>query len=157
MKPLPYCSKFLPVCFLIIVLCTTKSKAQSYGLGFYSHEVVADQRTSLDLFPDKAFTVSQNFRLSFEISFLQERIDYFGYIFRIIENGNRNIDLIYNKRDLVPDGSAEDHNHFKLVIGDRFTKVAFDVPQKQLLTQWNKLILEFDVEHDQLILYINQN
>jgi two-component SAPR family response regulator len=157
MKPPPYCYKLIPACFLIIILCTRESKGQSYGLGFYSHNVVADQRTSLDLFPEQGFSASQNFRLSFEMAFLQDKIDYFGYILRIIENENRNIDLIYNKRNLVPDSATEDHNHFKLVIGDRFTKIGFDVPQHQLLNQWNKLVIEFDFGHDQILLYINQN
>jgi DNA-binding SARP family transcriptional activator len=157
MKPLFYCNKLIPACFLIIVLCTAESKGQSYGLGFYSHEVVADQRTSLDLFPGKGFLASKSFKLSFEIAFLQDKIDYFGYIFRIIENGNRNIDLIYNKRNLVPDSSTEDHNHFKIIMGDHFSKISFNILQKQLLNQWTKITMDFDFERDQLILYVNQN
>ena len=157
MKPLFYCNKLISVCFLVIVLCTTESKGQSYGLGFYSHEVFADQRTSLDLFPGKGFLASKNFKLSFEMAFMQDKIDYFGYIFRIIENGNRNIDFIYNKRNLIPDSSAEDHNHFKIILGDHFSKISFNVLQKQLLNQWSKITMDFDFDHDQLTLYINQN
>ncbi|MGN8068535.1 galactose oxidase [Mucilaginibacter sp. 22184] len=156
MKLPSYCYKFTISCFLIIILCHLKIWGQqSYGLGFYSHEVVADQRTSLDLFPGQGFTPTQNFRLSFEISFLPDQIDYFGYIFRIIENSNRNIDLIYNKRDMVEDGPDTDHNHFKLVVDDRFTKIGFDIPQKRLLSQWSKVVLEFDIDHDQLLLNVN--
>jgi len=156
MKLSTYCYKFFPFCFLIIILCDLKSWGQqSYGLGFYSHEVVADQRTSLDLFPGQGFSPAQNFRLSFEISFLPDQIDYFGYIFRIIENGNRNIDLIYNKRDMVADAPDADHNHFKLVIDGRFTKIGFDISQKQLLSKWNKIVLEFDINQNQLLLYVN--
>ena len=156
MKLSTYCYKFIPFCFLIIILCDLKSWGQqSYGLGFYSHDVVADQRTSLDLFPEQGFAPAKNFRLSFEISFLPDQIDYFGYIFRIIENGNRNIDLIYNKRDMVTDGPNVDHDHFKLVVDDRFTKIGFDILQKQLLSQWSKVVLEFDIDHDQLLIYVN--
>ncbi|MBB6110005.1 hypothetical protein SAMN05421821_108188 [Mucilaginibacter lappiensis] len=157
MKLPSYCYKFTLFCFLIIILFNLKGWGQqSYGLGFYSHDVVADQRTSLDLFPGQGFSPAQNFRLSFEVSFLPDKVDYFGYIFRIIENGSRNIDLIYNKRDMVTDAPDTDHDHFKLVIDDRFTKIGFDILQKQLLSQWNKIILEFDIDHDQLLLYVNE-
>jgi hypothetical protein len=39
--------------------------------------------------------------------------DYFGYIFRIIENDKRNIDLIYNKRRLTPASVTEAPNQTK--------------------------------------------
>ncbi len=156
MKLSSHCYRFISLCFLIIILCCLKGWGQqSYGLGFYSHEVVADQRTSLDLFPEEGFSPAQNFRLSFEVFFLPDQIDYFGYIFRLIENSNRNIDLIYNKKDMVTDAPDADHNHFKLILGDRFTKIGFDISQKQLLSGWSKITLEFDLEHDQLILYVN--
>lgn len=156
MKLSSHCYRFISLCFLIIILCCLKGWGQqSYGLGFYSHEVVADQRTSLDLFPEEGFSPAHNFRLSFEVFFLPDQIDYFGYIFRIIENSNRNIDLIYNKRDMVTDAPDADHNHFKLILGDRFTKIGFDISQKQLLSGWSKITLEFDLDHDQLILYVN--
>lgn len=156
MKFPSYCYKFIFLCFLIIILCNVKSWGQqSYGLGFYSHEVVADQRTSLDLFPEQGFAPARNFRLSFEVSFFPDQIDYFGYIFRIIENGTRNIDLIYNKRDMVADAPDTDHNHFKLVVDDRFTKIGFDILQKHLLSEWSKIVLEFNFDHDQLLLDVN--
>jgi two-component SAPR family response regulator len=149
--------KLIPLSFFLIFLCTAKSKGQSYGLGFHSHDVVADQRTALDLFPDKGLEISKNFRLSFELSFQPDQADYFGYIFRIIENETRNIDLIYNKRKFIPDSPTEDHDHFKLVTGDRFSKIGFHISLKQLLEQWNKIILEFDFDHDRLIVYANGN
>jgi DNA-binding SARP family transcriptional activator len=159
MKSHCYCFKFFFVSFLIIQLCTTESKGQSYGLGFLSHGVVADQRTALDLFPDKGITITNNFQLSFEISFLPDQLDYFGYIFRIIENNNRNIDLIHDKRSFLPNryASSENKNHFRLVIGDHFTKISFNLTKEQLFNQWNKLTLKFDYNHDQLILYTNHS
>jgi len=155
MKSIPFCSKSLFLCCLIGIFSITKSKGQSNGLSFHSHAVVADQRTSLDLFPQEALSVTKNFSLSFEIGFLPEEKDYFGYIFRIIENEKRNIDLIYNKRKLIPDLATEDPNHFKMVIGDRFSKIAFNIPIEQLVNQWSKVDLEFDFDNDQLLLSVN--
>jgi DNA-binding SARP family transcriptional activator len=137
------------------MLLTLTAKSQSYGLGFLSHDVVADQRTSLDLFPKRGYASSGNFKISFEMSFLPDMGDYYGYIFRIVENGQRNIDLIHNQRNFGIDASPSDKNHFKLVINDHFTHIAFSIDEPKLLNQWNKFTLLFDYEQDRLILEVN--
>ena len=132
-----------------------RCEAQTYGLGFFSHEVVADRRTSLDLFPDKGFNSSRDFQISFDMSFLPDKKDYFGYIFRLIENGNRNIDLLFNKRNLTG-ASPTDPNHFKLVVGDQFTSIGFNIPPDQLLNHWTRITLDFDVEKNRIIVEVNK-
>jgi len=127
---------FLLICFLgssgLVNLC----RAQSYGLGFDSYEVVQDKRTGLDLSPDNTFCFQNDFELSFELAFLSDKKTYFGYIVRLIENDKQNIDLIY-------DNSA-DKKHFKLVIGDKFSPVSFDFPNVDLYKKWNKITLKFN-------------
>ncbi|MDB4999892.1 MAG: hypothetical protein JWR76_969 [Mucilaginibacter sp.] len=137
------------------MLLTLTAKSQSYGLGFLSHEVVADQRTSLDLFPKGGYASSGSFKISFEMSFLSDMSDYYGYIFRIVENGQKNIDLIHDKRDFRPGASPAVNNHFKMVINDHFTHIAFSIDDRKLLNKWNKFTLSFDYEQDRLILEVN--
>ncbi|WP_183576848.1 galactose oxidase [Mucilaginibacter sp. X5P1] len=116
---------------------------QNYGLGFSSHEVFQDKRTSLDLCTNKSLCLNGNFDLSFDLSFLPYRATYFGYIVRIIDDDDRNFDLIY---------SAEDSkNHFNVIAGDKLTNIKFDIPLNKLFSQWNKLNILFDVEKDQLV------
>jgi len=144
------------VCFLFIIdLFCQNTYSQSYGLGFYSHEKVADQRTSLELFPDKGYTASGNFDVSFQMSFLPEHQDYYGYIFRIVADGKTNFDLIYNKRDSRPDVAGEDNRHFKLIIDDHFTNIAFHVDQKELESRWTTFRLLFDIDKNRITLYVN--
>jgi len=131
-------------CFLFIfTILTGDSYGQSYGLAFSSHEVFQDKRTSLDLSPDKTLCFKDNFDISFDLSFIPNHIIYFGYIVRIIEDDNRNIDLVYN--------AQANKKHFNIIVGDRLTNIAFDIDK--LFDQWNHLRIKFDTEHDRIILY----
>ncbi|MCF0041105.1 galactose oxidase [Dyadobacter fanqingshengii] len=111
--------------------------AQSYGLGFESFESVQDKRTGLDLSPDKPLCFDENFEISFEVSFLKHKKNYFGYIVRLIENDRKNIDILY-------DNSSLNRDRFKVVIGDKFSKIAFDIDETSLYQNWNKIRLVFD-------------
>ncbi|MDQ6478855.1 galactose oxidase [Dyadobacter sp. LHD-138] len=127
---------FLFFVFLMIPGFIHFCPAQSYGLGFDSYEVVQDKRTGLDLSPDNTFCFNNDFVLSFELSFLSDKKTYFGYIVRLIENDKQNIDLIYD--------NSTDNQHFKLVIGDTFSRVSFDFPNRDLYKKWNKVTLKFN-------------
>lgn len=150
MRAYCYYSKWLFTLGLVC-LCILPGFAQNYGLGFASHEVIADKRTSLDLFPEDGFSARQTFELSFEMSFLPNKADYFGYICRIISN-NHNIDLVYNNR--LPMKEQPSHNRFKLVVGEHYA-VDFTIPPDQLYHNWNKVSLRFDLATQILSLNVN--
>jgi DNA-binding SARP family transcriptional activator len=131
--------------FFIALIFTLHPKCygQNYGLGFSSHEVFQDKRTSLDLCTEKGVSLNGDFDLSFDLSFLPYRATYFGYIVRIIDDDDRNYDLVY---------SAEDpQHHFNMIVGDKLTKIKFDIPLTRLFNQWNRLNIRFDVGNDQLV------
>ncbi|HWK04765.1 MAG TPA: hypothetical protein VNS58_14090 [Puia sp.] len=132
--------------FIISVFFSCPVLAQSFGLGFFGHEVVQDRRTSLDLTPDEAFCFRQNFEISFELSFLPGYTDYFGYILRLIRNDRQNIDLIYDKVP-VRDG------HFRMISGDKPPSISFTLDSSHLFQCWNKFRLQFDFAKDRLIFY----
>lgn len=129
--------------FAFITLTDDSYGQGSYGLAFSSHEVFQDKRTGLDLSPDKTLCFNDNFDLSFDLSFTPNRITYFGYIVRIIENDKRNIDLVY--------AAEKEEKHFNVIIGERLSRVAFDIEKKQLFHQWNNVRIKFDFDHDRLI------
>ncbi|MDB4920682.1 galactose oxidase [Mucilaginibacter sp.] len=135
--------------FFVVAIFTHDSYGQSYGLGFYSHEVVQDKRTSLDLSPEKTLCFKDNFEISFDLTFYPNRAIYFGYIIRIIENDHRNIDLVYN--------AQATKNHFNLIVGDKLTKTAFDIDPKILFSQWNKLSIKFDYDHNKIVFSSGSN
>lgn len=134
---------FIALAFFL--LSWQNSFSQSYGLGFYSHEVVQDQRTGLDLSPNNTLCFDRSFELSFDLNFIPKRDDYFGYIVRLVVNNSENIDLIYDK-------DTKEKNHFKIIAGDKFTKIAFNIPDALLFHKWNRLKLSFNYEKGNLIL-----
>lgn len=116
---------------------------QSYGLGFYSHEVIQDKRTSLDLFPDKPLNFDDDFEISFDLSFLPGHKDYFGYIFRLIKDDTQNIDLIFD----------HDNPHFSVIVGEKLPNITFNIDSNYLYREWNHIRLKFDFKNDRFIFY----
>ena len=137
----------LIILFCFVLLCGQKLSSQPYGLGFSSHEIVQDKRTGLDLSPNKALCLDHSFELRFDLSFFAGRPDYFGYIFRIIQEGKQNVDLIYDQRH------SEKHN-FKLVIGDKSTRISFKLRPEQLFEQWHTIRIRFDLDKEELLVWV---
>lgn len=129
---------------LLNILFILPADAQSYGLGFYSHEVVQDKRTTLDLRLNNV-APNDNLELSFDLSFFSNRAVYFGYIFRLIGDDKQNIDLIYDNQ--------ANTRHFKIIIGERLSKISFNIDDKLLFEHWNKLRLLIDYKNDKITVY----
>jgi DNA-binding SARP family transcriptional activator len=131
--------------FLFVFVSLTKdSYGQSYGLLFSSHEVFQDKRTGLDLSPNNTLCFKDNFDISFDISFIPNRAIYFGYIIRIIEDDKRNIDLVYTE--------DSGKNHFNMIVGERLSKIVFDIAPNKLFNEWNNIKLKFDFDQDKILL-----
>lgn len=109
-------------------------QAQSYGLSFQSREVVAEKRTALDLTPDDSLCYARHLSLSFDIAFDPVYPTYFGYIFRIINDKNQNIDLLYDQKN----------NQFRIIFLDSYTSVSVPVTVSDLLNRWHRLRLDID-------------
>jgi DNA-binding SARP family transcriptional activator len=129
----------IPIILFLVLTAFKTTYGQSYGLGFYSHEVVQDQRTGLDLSPGKTLCFDHGFEIEFDLSFLSGRNDYFGYITRFVGSNNQNIDFIYDKK-------LEEKQHFKVIIGDRFSNIAFNISKDALFKGWNKVKFRFDYD-----------
>lgn len=121
---------------LLIVSC--RALGQTYGLDFRSHEVVQDKRTGLALGLEHSLCFTDNVELSFEVSFLPNQKNYFGYLVRVIANDGRNIDLIYDYDKSPP------VCHFRIVIGDTFSRIVFDLPGIGTQDQWHTFRLQFN-------------
>ncbi len=135
---------------LLILAFPAKCLYAQYGLGFASHEVVLDQRTGLDLSAEKQVCFRDDFELSFDLSFMPNRADYFGYVVRIIDNDRTNIDLLYDRRD-----NAEEH--FKIVLGEKFSKIAFNIDSNKLFNEWNHIKIKLDATTTTLTLTYGDN
>jgi two-component SAPR family response regulator len=118
--------------------------AQSYGLGFYSHEVVQDKRTTLNLGLTN-ITPKDNLEISFDLSFIPNQQIYFGYILRLVGDDKQNIDLVYDNQ--------ADTKHFKIIIGEKLSKISFNIDDKVLYDGWSRIRLLIDYKHDQLTVF----
>src|ERR1700752_1405238 len=94
---------------LLNILFILPADGQSYGLGFYSHEVVQDKRTGLDLSVNDVPS-RDNVEVSFDLSFIPNHEIYFGYILRLISDNKQNIDIVYDNQ--------ANTRHFKIIIGE---------------------------------------
>ena len=87
-------SHCLCVGLLLLFIGAQPSSAQTSGLQFAGHEVTLDERTQLNLTPDKALPLKSPLELSFDLKFEPNLDTYFGYIFRMVL-GDKNIDLMH--------------------------------------------------------------
>jgi hypothetical protein len=106
---------------LLNILFILPANAQSYGLGFNSHEVVQDKRTTLALSLDN-ISQKDNLEVCFDLSFIPNHEIYFGYILRLIGDDKQNIDLVYDNQ--------ANTRHFKIIIGERLSKISFNIDEK---------------------------
>jgi len=81
---------FLPIAFL-------QGQDIQYGLNFKSYEVEKENRTGLNLTPEKPFSFPDGFSLSFDVNFKPDWIHPFGSVMRIITEDRRHIDLILSE------------------------------------------------------------
>jgi two-component SAPR family response regulator len=127
-------------------LCTIV-EGQYYGMKFAGIEHSLDQRSGLNLTPDHNLKINGNLDLEFYLRFEADHESYFGYIFRLIL-GDRNIDLIHG---VVPGNP----NNLELILDEKTSDIAFQVPLDELRNDWLKFRLELDFEKEQISLYYN--
>jgi DNA-binding SARP family transcriptional activator len=144
MKLISWYFKAMVFLLFVTVLPNKDSYGQSYGLGFQSHEVVQDKRTTLALNLDN-ISAKANFEVSFDLSFIPNREIYFGYILRLISKDNQNIDLVYDNQ--------ANTRHLKIIIGERLSKISFNIDNRLLFERWNKLRLLIDYKNDRITVF----
>ncbi|MDR1406836.1 MAG: hypothetical protein LBJ23_02160 [Tannerella sp.] len=145
--------RLLGILAIIQMVCCGDARGQGRpqsGLYFASHEVYQDRRTSLHLSPGRPFRFPHGFALEFEVNFRQGD-GYYGYVFRIIGDGNTNIDLVANL--------AGDTSNIWLVHGE---KILLSLQSDELLPAegggyglWTKIRVEPDVRRALVTLSIN--
>ncbi|MDR3140895.1 MAG: hypothetical protein LBU37_04110 [Tannerellaceae bacterium] len=138
----------MAVTFFFFCKLALFAQAGSSGLFFSSHEAVQDDRTSLCLTPGKPFRFSEGFSLEFDVNFRRDD-GYYGYIFRIIANGDTNIDLASN--------AAPGDSNIWLVYKDEILlsyKWA-DLPSVDF-EQWVRVRIDFDAGNARLTTFFNE-
>ncbi|WP_198174723.1 galactose oxidase [Spirosoma arboris] len=126
-------------------MASTTLRAQSYGLRFTGQEDIQDRRTTLDLTPEKPLCVDGNLEIAFDLSLVPNYRTYFGYIFRIIQDDKKNLDLIYDQKS----------TSFKIIIGERFSQSIIKLDSTQLFNRWTTFRIQLDLNTSTLRVYTN--
>jgi hypothetical protein len=116
------------------------------GLYFSSHEVIPDNRTSLNLTPSGPFRFPDGFSLEMDANF-RRGDGFYGYIFRIIGDNNTNIDLV-SKQATNP--------NFYLVLKDKVL-ITFnwaDIPEGGF-DHWIKIKFSINTNESKITVSIN--
>jgi two-component SAPR family response regulator len=136
--------------FSLIILFVQPAYTQNYGLRFLGQNVaIQDNRTSLDLSPDAPLCLKNDFELSFKINFLINSKAYFGYIFRLIDDQAHNTDL------MLYDQEGTKTKNFRIVTGEKFSNIMFELDSNQLFHQWTNIRLRFDKSHNNLTVLVD--
>jgi len=115
------------ILFVLSVFSIFCLHAQTYGLRFLSHEVVKEKRTSLNLSFTDPICLQGEITISFDLALIPEMETYFGYVFRIIMDGE-NLDLVYDQRS----------KRFNCVTGEKLLGV-FSIDSLELFHRWNNI------------------
>ncbi len=126
--------------FSFVMLWSHTALAQVYGLGFLSHAELKENRTQLDLNPNHFFSFHEKFMVSFSMTLRQNEPAYFGYILRIIDDENKNVDLIYTYQ------SAGTNTRFELVYGEESTNKSARVNFNKICAKWIEIKLAYDYQ-----------
>ena len=130
----------------IFFLLRQEIQSQEYGLAFNGQKYLQDERTSLNLSSDNFFDVDKQFEMSFYLKIdFKERINQFGYIFRILSKQGKNIDLLLTNFK---------HNRLILVVGNTETTIPIKIEELGK-NQWVKIILNFSISDNQISINIS--
>lgn len=130
---------------LICLMPLPTTAQEKYGLEFASKGIAQEYRTTLELFPGTAMDVKNEFSLTFDLSLTPNAPSYFGYVFRMVDNKDQNIDLVYDV-----------HNQsFNLVAGNEFSGISFKADFDKICHQWQHIRLDFNINKRLIKLSLN--
>lgn len=128
---------------LILLLANFAHAQEGYGLEFKAKNIVPELRTALAI-PDVQLSAGHDFTLSFDLSFVPQSPTYFGYVFRLIDDQDQNIDLIYNVHARA----------LQLVTGNEFSGINYPIENPSALSrEWRNIRLNIGVNARQIELW----
>jgi DNA-binding SARP family transcriptional activator len=146
-----YSNRFY-IAYLLVFLFSFNSHtafSQDYGLTFNGQSYSLDERTGLNLTPDGFESFKDEFDITFDIriDLMQKR--FFGYVLRVINDENQNIDLIIANNT----SSNSTVRSLNIIIGT--TKAVVPISRTVFnKDKWIKLGLKFSLIQKSLIFSI---
>jgi len=147
---LKYSNRFYLLYLLVFLFSFNSYTAfsQDYGLRFNGQNYSLDERTGLNLTPNEFVYFNDEFAITFDIKIdlMQKRL--FGYILRVINDKNQNIDLIISNNPTA-NNTVKSLN---IIIGT--TKAVVPINNTKFNNKWIKLGLKFSLSQKTLLLSI---
>ncbi len=144
------CRQRVIILFIGLFFIITKISAQTYGLNFNGIDNSLDNRTGLNLTPDGYLSFQNEFEISFDYKATRinpvSDIGLFGYILRIINKDNNNVDLLSS----ITAGVLKPK--LNVVFGNLDSIIQTDYPENAL-NNWVKLRVKINLSKDQMIFY----
>ncbi len=132
------------ILFSIFFIHAAKLTAQTYGLKFQGQDVILDERTELDLTPDDLLKFQDEFEISFDYKIETIKPNsIFGYVFRIINLENYNVDLLSTPSPDI---------RLNLVVGKNNSIIPVIYPENSM-DNWISLRIKFLLSDEKLIFY----
>ena len=132
------------LCVCLLLLQSLGIFAQEYGLKFYSHNVSLEERTELNLTPESFLKFQDEFEVSFDLKLdINNPNDIFGYIFRIINQDNINVDLI---------STPTPADQLNIIIGKSNTVIPVETIST-IGNSWINIRIKFFLSDDRLVFY----
>lgn len=130
---------------LICVMPLLATAQDKYGLAFASKRIAPEARTSLALFPENPLLADNSFSLAFDLSLASYYPSYFGYVFRIIDNKDQNIDLIFDVHT----------RSFNVVTGNEFSGISFQPDIQKISHEWQHVQLDINIKEHNIRLLLD--
>lgn len=127
--------------------------SQDYGLTFNGQNSSLDERTSLNLIPNEFLSFDKEFEISFDLKInLNEKGPLFGYILRIINENDQNIDLIVSNSASLEGRDSR----LNIVIGNTETVIPINYLNFNK-KNWIKLGLKFSLTDNRLLFSVRDS
>ena len=135
---------WLLLLFLFCLFIPFSSFGQEYGLEFAGQPNSKDQRTKLDLNPEGYFSFHGDFELSFSIQLRDMLPATFGYIARIVDDDNQNIDIMF-------DGPNSHSLH--VIYGQSLTNISIPDNDPGIYEKWTEIRLKYNINNKTIHFY----
>ncbi|MFY0653480.1 MAG: hypothetical protein JXQ96_15665 [Cyclobacteriaceae bacterium] len=136
--------KTIKATFFLMILGTNLCMSQVKGLGFHSHEVAYEKRTSMNLSPDGYFKFRSEFRMTFDLNIEDNKNQMFGYVFRMIVNDTLNIDFLIKREPPFV--------RVLVIHGDSPSNIVVQYPVNALFGSWRHFDLQFSLNQNKITL-----
>jgi len=127
------------------VFHTLPISAQTFGLKFKGQDVTLDKRTELNLTPDNYLSFQNEFEVSFDFKLDLNNPNFvFGYVVRIINEENFNVDLL-----TAPSPNLS----LNVVVGKNNSIVPIQY-SASAISNWLNLRVKFLLSEDRMVFYM---